>query len=86
MQQQFVNKKPTSFQQQYPKMPTKMQNFNHFAQQKSNFMKKPNKGTEQFQPQMADLENGIRALFDFNDEEMENYRRIAAKTKYPSKN
>jgi hypothetical protein len=28
MQQQFVNKKPASFQQQYSKMPNKIQNFN----------------------------------------------------------
>ena len=39
--------------------------------------------TEQLDPTMDKFEERIRAMFDFNDEDMENYRRIAARIKYP---
>jgi hypothetical protein len=96
--QEFVNKKPISFQQ-YPKMSAKMQNSNQSGhkkqmafgmQGKPNLqqieVKKPNKnGIEPpVDPQMAELEERIRTLFQIDDEEMDKYRRIAAKTKNPS--
>jgi hypothetical protein len=48
-------------------------------------VKKPIKNrTEQLDPKIA-LERGIQTLFDFDEEEMEKYRRIAAKIKHPTK-
>jgi hypothetical protein len=96
---QFVNKKLASFQQ-FSKMQTKMQNSNqngvknqkmstHFAVPKKTNLKRNrmvNKNSiEPVNPQMAKLEESIRALFNFDDEEMEKYRRIAAKVKNPPK-
>jgi hypothetical protein len=88
MQPQFANKMPTSFQKYSKMSATKMQNSNHIGQQKPN-LKRPkmaNKNSiERLEPQKTALEHGIRTLFDFDDEEMENYRRIAAKVKYPTR-
>jgi hypothetical protein len=98
MQPKFVNKKPASFQQ-YPKMSAKMQNSNQneykYSKMPLPFQQRPNlkrpklinkENTAGYvDPQMAEFEEGIRALFDFDDEQMDKYRRIMAKRKFSSR-
>jgi hypothetical protein len=67
----------------YPKMPLPFQQRTNLKRPK---VKKPNKNDiGPIDPQMAELDKGIRSLFDFDDGQMEKYRRIMAKRKFSSR-